>query len=55
MHMLCGHNAKQGKTWGHVEKIPSDYIKTVSKREFISQETESVHCSFIVDTLEHDF
>lgn len=37
---------------GHIE-VPADGLETVNKREFISQ--ESVHCSFIVNTLEHNF
>lgn len=55
MHVLCGQfkqitQNKQGKTWGHMEELPADGLKALSKTEFISHETESGHCSFIVDT-----
>lgn len=54
MHILCGQfkqitQSKPGKTWGHTE-VPSDGLKAVGKIEGISQETEDVYCSFIVDT-----
>lgn len=40
------------KTSGHTD-VPPDGLKTVSQREFISQETGSVYYTFIVDILEH--
>lgn len=48
MWTVQADNAKQGKTWGHIE-VPADGLKTVSKTEFVSQETKSGHSSFIVD------
>lgn len=33
-----------------MEEVPSDGLKAVGKIECISQETEGVHCSFIVET-----
>lgn len=41
---------KQRKTWGHMEELPADGLKALSKTEFISHKSESGHYSFIVDT-----
>lgn len=38
-----------------MEELPADGLKALSKTEFISQETESGRCSFIVDTLKYNF